>query len=173
MSPVVCNNRGYINVSRLSPTDVIKAAETTTGLVGFVVLMQYAKSLRAGRRTSKRRCGAPKDYLTYARERPRKPPRPRKPVSHREAVAYAKLYELGYSINQVARAFGRSTSVVYRRLCQYIRWGLLKRRGYVPQDLRKLPTRTRLVRARRRWQDLLKYLPLWLAWIDGEGDEPP
>jgi len=142
---------------------------STATFAGYFILLQH---MRMARRFRRKR-GAPKDILTYARQKPRKPPKPRKPVSKREARAYVKLYELGYSINQIAKAFGRSTSVVWRRIGKYIRWGLLKRRGYGPQDLRKLPHRTRLVSARRRWQELLRYLPLWLAWIEGEGDEEP
>jgi len=97
----------------------------------------------------------------------------RVPVLQREAVAYVKLYQLGYSINQIAKAFGRSTSVVYRRLAKYIKWGLLRRRGPGPQDLRKLPARARRLGAARRWRELLRYLPAWEEWITSEEGEPP
>jgi len=166
MRTVVERVGGYKNVSQV-------VAEST-GLVGYAVSMQYLKNGGHSKRRSKKRESGVKDYLTYARERPRKTPRPRKPVPQREAVAYVKLYELGYSINQIAQAFGRSPSVVWRRINKYVRWGLLKRRGYGPQDLRKLPAHTRLASARRRQQELQRYLPLWLEWIEGEGgDEPP
>ena len=140
------------------------------GLVGRIVALA---ELQKPRRSRRRRSRAPQDYLTYRPAKPRKPARPRRAVSSREAVAYQVLYRLGYSINQIARAFGRSPSVVYRRLAKYIRWGLMKRRGYGPQDLRKLPAQLRQFSARRRWAELLRWLPLWLAYIAGEGDEPP
>ena len=139
------------------------------GLVGRIVALQ---ALRQPKRSGRRRFRAPKDFLTYRPPKSRNS-RPRKPVSQREAVAYQILYRLGYSINQIARAFGRSPSVVYRRLAKYIRWGLVKRRGYGPQDLRKLPAQVRRQAARRRWAELLRWLPLWLAFIEGEVDEPP
>jgi len=115
----------------------------------------------------------PKDFLTYRPYTRRSNSRPRRSVSPREAVAYHALYYLGYSINQIARAFGRSPSVVWRRIARYVRWGLVRRRGYGPQDLRKLPASTRRLAARRRWRELLRWLPLWLAFIEGEVDEPP
>ena len=140
------------------------------GLVGRIVALA---ELRRPRRSRRRRSRAPQDYLTYKPAKPRKPARLRRAVSPREAVAYQVLYRLGYSINQIARAFGRSPSVVYRRLAKYIRWGLVKRRGHGPQDLRKLPAQVRRQAAGRRWAELLRWLPLWLAFIEGEVDEPP
>jgi len=139
------------------------------GLVGRIVALH---ALSRPKRSGRRRSRAPKDFLTYQPPKPRSS-RPRKPVGQREAVAYQVLYRLGYSINQIARAFGRSPSVVWRRIAKYVRWGLLRRRGYGPQDLRKLPASTRRLSARRRWRELLRWLPLWLAFIEGEVDEPP
>jgi len=158
--------------------EVIRQAETRAQLVCARLLgitnaprghpIEYLRT-----RTRKRsRSRAPKDLLTYSKSK-RRNSRPRKPVSPREAAAYHTLYALGYSINQIARAFGRSPSVVWRRIAKYVRWGLLRRRGYGPQDLRKLPASTRRLSARRRWRELLRWLPLWLAFIEGEVDEPP
>ena len=139
------------------------------GLVGRIVALQ---ALTRPKRSGRRRSRAPKDYLTYRPKRPRRS-RPKRPVSPREATAFTILFKLGYSINQIARAFGRSPSVVWRRIAKYVRWGLLKRKGYGPQDLRKLPAQVRRQAARRRWAELLRWLPLWLAFIEGEVDEPP
>ena len=152
---------------------VSQTVEESTGLVGYVVAKQALRNGRRSRRRSRRGEGRPKDSLTYERPKPRKQPRPRRPVSQREKRAFVKLYELGYPINQIAEALGRSPSVVWRHISKYYRWGLLRRRGYGPQDLRKLPRRLRELSARRRWQELLRYLPLWLAWIEGEGGEEP
>lgn len=95
------------------------------------------------------------------------------PFMVREKAAYLILRRKGLSINLIAEAFGRSTSVVHRALVKVERyrynldvWG---RRI----DLRKLAYRTRMrVSAFKRWK-LFQQLSAWEAWICGEGDKPP
>jgi IS30 family transposase len=86
------------------------------------------------------------------------------PLLRREPAAYVKLRRLGYSINQIARAFGRSRSVVWRRL---------KFNGLNRRDLRKLPARVRLLAAQRQRISMGRWLHLWEMWVLGEGEEPP
>lgn len=86
----------------------------------------------------------------------------------REKAAYVKLRRKGLSINQIAAAFGRSTSVVHRALKTVMTYGLLHR-----FDMRKLPNQARMRACRFRWATLLKLLHLWELWISGEEEEPP
>ena len=132
-----------------------------------------------------------RDRLGYGRknwwkiQKPR-PWTPRKPqgihikVSDRESAAYIKLRrDHKYSINLIAKAFGRSTSVVYRRLRREInRYKLCQkhenRRFWLPQyDKRKMPNRARITHRFYQWIRMLKHLDAWVAWILGESDEPP
>jgi len=92
----------------------------------------------------------------------------RVPFLEREKAAYGKLRRKGLSINQISRAFGRSTSVVSRILKQLQQRGILRR-----FDMRKLPYRARMRVAAFRWATMLKLLPAWETWICGEGEEPP
>ena len=100
----------------------------------------------------------------------RRPQRQRQRIKFlcREKAAYIKLRRVGLSINQIAEAFGRSTSAVFKTI--KVAEGLQTLRGV---DLRKMPAHVRLRSASFRWQTLMKLLPLWEAWILGEGDRPP
>jgi len=89
-------------------------------------------------------------------------------VSAREAATYIFFRKLGYSINQIAKAFGRSTSVVHRRI-KFAEFLFSIRKI----DLRKLPSHIKRLSASIRWQKLMRKLPLWERWILGEGEEPP
>lgn len=90
------------------------------------------------------------------------------PFLQREKAAYVKLRRVGLSINQIARAFGRSTSVIHRTLKRVIAYKTLRK-----FDMRKLPRRARMLMASFRWAKMLKLLPLWEAWITGEEERPP
>ena len=93
---------------------------------------------------------------------------PRIPFLEREKAAYVKLRRVGLSINQIAAAFGRSTSVIHRALKRVIAHKTLRR-----FDMRKLPHQARMRMASFRWARMLKLLHLWELWICGERDEPP
>jgi len=111
------------------------------------------------------------------------------PVGQREQAAYVCLYRAGLSINQIASFFGRSTSVVWRRIRRSLayRLGLLRRSrptkpaytllGFVVreriEDLRKLPRRAREEWARRARRRLTAMADKWLAFLAGEEEEPP
>lgn len=90
------------------------------------------------------------------------------PFLEREKAAYLKLRRLGLSINQIAKAFGRSTNVVWRALKRLQQRGILRL-----VDMRKLPYQARMRAASYRWATMLKMLHLWELWICGERDEPP
>ena len=99
--------------------------------------------------------------------------RARVPFLTREKAAYAILRKKGLSINTIAGAFGRSTSVIsriLRRVLQRERQ-VFARFRYV--DLRKLPRRRREHVAARGRSILVKLLSQWESWICGEEDEPP
>jgi len=90
------------------------------------------------------------------------------PFCEREKAAYIKLRRKGLSINQIAAAFGRSTSCVFRTIKTAEAYKTLRR-----FDMRKLPYRARMRMCSFRWVRMLKLLHLWEAWICGEGEEPP
>jgi len=92
----------------------------------------------------------------------------RVPFLQREKAAYVKLRRKGLSINQIAAAFGRSTSVVHRALQRVLAHKTLRR-----FDMRKLPHQARMRMSSFRWATLLKLLHQWELWIVGEEDEPP
>ncbi len=86
----------------------------------------------------------------------------------RENVAFIKLRKLGYSINQIANAFGRSLSYVHKRLRTAIM------RGNIHMvNMRILPNKIRLATSSRRRKMLERYMPLWEAFMLGETDRPP
>lgn len=93
---------------------------------------------------------------------------PRIPFIGREKAAYIKLRRVGLSINQISKAFGRSTSCVFRILKNAEALKTLRR-----IDIRKLPYKARLLAASFRWARMLKLLAEWEAWICGEEEEPP
>lgn len=90
------------------------------------------------------------------------------PLLRREPAAYIKLRRLGYAINTIARAFGRSSSVISRYVIKAILRGTLTK-----QDLRKIPNQTRRLAKARQWRQIMLWLPYWEKWICGEGDKPP
>lgn len=99
------------------------------------------------------------------------------PFAEREKDAYLILRKKGLSINQMAKAFGRSTSVIHRVFMKAEQRGIRfldvwKRR----LDLRKLKRGNAQTHARMRnfrWHKMLTLLSQWEAWICGEGDRPP
>ena len=86
----------------------------------------------------------------------------------REKAAIIKLRKLGYPINMISKALGRSTSYIHRTLRTALMRACLR-----PIDMRKLPSKARLYYNGFRWRTLQKYLPGWELWILGEGDKPP
>jgi hypothetical protein len=87
------------------------------------------------------------------------------PRQKREAAAYIILRRKGFSINTLAGFFGRSRSFIHR---------ILKAVNLASAfDLRKLPTRTKLLASIRLAKTLQKVLSQWEAWILGDGDKPP
>lgn len=86
----------------------------------------------------------------------------------REAAAYVKLRRVGLSINAIAKAFGRSTSVVHRYVTLNVRRGILRR-----FDMRKLPYQARMRMASFRWALMLKLRDAWERFMCGEGEKPP
>lgn len=93
---------------------------------------------------------------------------PRIPFIGREKAAYIKLRRVGLSINQISKAFGRSTSCVFRVLKRAEALKTLRR-----FDMRKLPYQARMRACSFRWARMLKLLHLWEAWICGEEEQPP
>ena len=93
---------------------------------------------------------------------------PRIPFFQREKAAYIKLRRVGLSINQIAKAFGRSTSVIFRTTKNAESLNTLRR-----FDIRKLPNRIRRMSASLRYRLLMKLLPQWISWILEEVEEPP
>lgn len=93
----------------------------------------------------------------------------RVPILQREKAAYAILRRVGLSINQISKAFGRSTSLVHRTL------KVRRKRGhFIPKvDMRKLPYYARMILSARRWHKMLTLLSQWISWVCGEGDKPP
>ena len=90
-------------------------------------------------------------------------------VAPREAAAYIMLRRMGYTISTIAKAFGRSTSVIYRRIKKAVElYGTLRR-----IDMRKMPHRIRMLAKSRQWKTLISMLSQWEAWILGDEEEPP
>jgi len=89
-------------------------------------------------------------------------------VCNKEAAAYILLRKKGYPISLIAKAFGRSTSVVWRRLRFARALGTIQWRDYrrLPDSLRKM---ARAIRERM----LRKYIEKWESWILSEEGEPP
>ncbi|MCJ7482276.1 MAG: hypothetical protein MUO31_04860 [Thermodesulfovibrionales bacterium] len=86
----------------------------------------------------------------------------------REASAYIKLRRIGYSINTIAKAFGRSTSIVFRKIQRAIQYGILPR-----QDMRKIPNTIRQLCRARQWTQIIRFFPAWEQWVLGIGEKPP
>lgn len=100
------------------------------------------------------------------------------PFMQREKAAYAILRRNGLSYQVIAKAFGRSVSVVYNAIQKIVKryhqlsgyWNARRRFLF---DLRKLPYRARMRLASFRRARMFELLSLWEAWIAGEGDKPP
>ena len=86
----------------------------------------------------------------------------------RENATIIKLRKLGYPMNMISDALGRSTSYIHKILRIAI-----QRLSVRSMDMRKLPGQIRLYNSRKRWITLQKYLPSWTAFILGEGEKPP
>lgn len=86
----------------------------------------------------------------------------------REKCTIIKLTKLGYTINQLSNALGRSCSFIHRTLRAAIMQGVLRL-----IDKRKLPNKIRLATSGRRRKMLQIYMPLWEAFMLGETDKPP
>lgn len=90
------------------------------------------------------------------------------PILNRESSAYIKLRRLGYSINVIAQAFGRSASVIQRRIRKAQEYGIIHFK-----DLRKIPNQIRQLGRARQERDLARWISLWNKWILGESERPP
>ena len=93
------------------------------------------------------------------------------PVSPREKTAYIRLRRFEYTINAIADAFGRSTSLVHRVLKK-------SKEAYGTaflkfNDLRKIPRRVRELHARFSPRALRRYIQRWETWILSEEGKPP
>jgi transposase len=95
------------------------------------------------------------------------------PFCKREKAAYAILRRKGLSINQISKAFGRSTSVIHRALTRLEKHGHNKFVNGSRIDIRKLPYRVRMALSVKRWKTMMKQLGNWETWILGDGVEPP
>ena len=89
-------------------------------------------------------------------------------VSKREKTAYIKLRRKGYSINHLAKAFGRSTSIVHAIINKAENLGIIYKISN-----RKLPNFKRLETARRRLATLLSFMQEWEAWVSSVEGDPP
>lgn len=96
------------------------------------------------------------------------------PIRHfkslpREKTAIIKLRKLGaYSINQLSKASGRSTSWIAKVLNDARRLGSL-----VFRDNRKLPRKALLWNCRKSLKTCFDAFQLWQPFILGEEEEPP
>lgn len=116
-----------------------------------------------------------KDHCPYARPRKnykRTHPYPTttyhfKPLP-REKTVVMMLTKKGYSINQLAKGLGRSTSYIHRIVRTAITRGITHF-----LDKRKLPSQIRSATSINRMKRLQKWLTLWEPFLLGEVDKPP
>ena len=116
-----------------------------------------------------------KDGLLYAIPR-KQYTRTHKPVKgfkirdvlRREKCTIIKLTNFGYSINQLAAAFTRSSSFIHKTVRTAI-----QRRIARFVDKRKLPSQARLRLSSLRRSNLTKWLKLWMPFVKGEVEKPP
>jgi hypothetical protein len=115
------------------------------------------------------------DRLVYGyipKKYTRKTPYPshiiRVPILKREKATIIKLRKLGYPMNMIHKALGRSLSFIHRTLTAAQRNLCLRK-----MDLRKLPKTIRNYTSRKRWINLQKYLPSWERFLLGESEKPP
>jgi len=86
----------------------------------------------------------------------------------REKATIVMLRKLGYPINMIAKALGRSQSLIHRTLRFNI---LIKNLGSI--DMRKLPNQARLRCSSIRWATLMSKWASWENWLYGNGEKPP
>jgi AraC-like DNA-binding protein len=123
----------------------------------------------ANHRSKQDGCAYAKPRKQYTRTKPIKTGFLKINPLPREKAAIIKLTaKFGYSINQLAQAFGRSTSYIQKIVRNEINLGFT---SFL--DKRKLPNTTRLRCSAIRKMMLQKYLPVWMAFILGEEDKPP
>ena len=85
-----------------------------------------------------------------------------------EKAAIIMLRRIGYPINMLSKALGRSTSYIHRTLRAAI-----MRLSLRPCDMRKLPGNTRIYLSGFRWRNLQKWIQIWEPFLLGETDRPP
>lgn len=91
------------------------------------------------------------------------------PYAPREKAAILHLRkQYGYSINTLAKAFGRSTNIIHHILRFNHTIGQINLK-----DLRRLPGRIKKLATARMTRQLTFYMPQWTMWILGEEDKPP
>jgi len=86
----------------------------------------------------------------------------------RENTAIIMLTKKGYSINQLSKAFTRSTSYIYKVVRNAITRGTTHF-----LDKRKLPSTVRLRCSSIRRKTLDRYITGWILFAQGIGDKPP
>jgi hypothetical protein len=92
------------------------------------------------------------------------------PVLQREKAAILYLRRrFGYSINIIARFFGRSTSLVQRILKFNEALGALRWMS----NKRKIPPRVRRLAKARMEKQMNNYIGLWTAFLLGLVEKPP
>jgi hypothetical protein len=119
-------------------------------------------------RSRKDNCLYAQARKAYTRTKPIKSGYHQEKQQPRIKATIIKLSCLGYSINQLARAFGRSTSFVHKCVRTSIIRGLAH---FI--DKRKLPATTRLRTSSLRRKMLSKFIIGWLQFARGEVDKPP
>jgi hypothetical protein len=87
----------------------------------------------------------------------------------REKAAYVYLRKNHkYSIDVLAKAFGRSKSLVWKVLDFNMKIGAIP-----PLDNRTFHPRIRRLSLVRQWNTMTRYLKLWEAFILGALEKPP
>ena len=85
----------------------------------------------------------------------------------RAAILYLRR-KFSYSINTLAQAFSRSSSLIHRILKFNKALGALTHK-----DLRWLPARVKKLATARMQRQLRFFMKLWMPFILGESDRPP
>lgn len=119
-------------------------------------------------RSKKDNCVYAQARKQYTRTKPIKTGFHQEKHQPRIKATLIKLSNLGYSINQLAKAFNRSTSFVHKCVRTSIIRGLAH---FI--DKRKLPAATRLRTSSLRRKMLSKFIIGWLQFAKGEVDKPP
>lgn len=86
----------------------------------------------------------------------------------REKAAVIMLRRKGYTYNQLASAFERSSSYIYRIIRKAMNNGSVKYRDY-----RVIPYITKMLSCNNRLGMLFVRFNEWMAFINGETDKPP